>query len=103
MTRTMILLAALGGLFFAAPQAEAHDRFGIHFGFGNGGFAVSGGYRSYPRYCAPVVATPVHVHTRVPIYREVWVPAHYDRVLVGYDRFHRPVFRTVCVSAGHYE
>jgi hypothetical protein len=101
----MILLAALGGLFFAVPQVEAHDRFGVQFGFGNGGFSVRGGVRAYPRrhYAPIVVAPPVHVHTRAPIYREVWVPAQYDTVIAGYDRCGRPVYRTVCVGAGHYE
>jgi len=101
----MILLAALGGLFLAAPEAQARDRWNVQFGVGNGGFGVSGGFGRYPRrHFAPVyVAPPVHVHTRVPIYHWVWVPVRYDTVFAGYDFCGRPIYRTVCVSAGHYE
>ena len=104
MTRRIILLAALGGLCLAAaPQARAHDRgFGIQFGFGLGGGHVQG--RFGRRWAPPVfVAPPVHVHTRVPVYQQVWVPARFETVFRGYDFCGRPIYRTVCVRAGHYE
>jgi len=104
----------LGVLVIAAPEVRADPpRWGVSFGFGRDGahvgFQIGGGHghRSRlhvppPRMCLPP-PPPVHIHRSVAIVRDVWVPARYENVFVGYDRFGHPVYRTVCVSPGHHE
>jgi hypothetical protein len=78
-----------------ADPTRPHWGYGFGFGYNHGYFNV--GVRS--RYYAP----SRHVHYSVPVYRSVWMPAVYNRVVVGYDHCGRPIFRTVMVRCGHYE
>ena len=108
MKRNILALATiLGGLFLAAPEARAdHRRFGWGFGlgFGFGGGRVQAFVGNPYGHCAPAVVAPVvHVHHRVPIYRQVWVPARYQQVFAGSNCWGFPVYRTECVSYAHYE
>jgi hypothetical protein len=120
--RNLLTLAVVvGGLVFAAGGLRADPpAFRIGIGFGPGGVHVSGGiaighghgpvFRG-PRHVGPpvFVAPPppprrmVHVHNPVPVYNRVWVPARYETVFVGYGCFGTPIYRTVCVSPGHWE
>ena len=98
----------------ASPSALAgdRDRGGFSLTIGSDGFHVGArfgrGRRVYQaprRHVRPVVRHVVrHVHTRscTPVYAKVWVPPRYERVVVGRDDCGRPIFRTVCVSAGYH-
>jgi hypothetical protein len=118
MTRNLLTLACVvGGLFFAASGLRADPpAFRIGIGIGPGGVQIGGGIafgHPYPVYRGPrhvhprvIVAPPpppVHVHTPVAVYNTVWVPARYETVFAGYGRFGTPIYRTVCVSPGHWE
>jgi len=37
-----------------------------------------------------------------PRVEQVWVPARYETVIVGRDHCGRPVYNTICVSAGYW-
>jgi hypothetical protein len=41
-------------------------------------------------------------HTPAPRMERVWVPARFETVIVGYDHCNRPIYNTVCVSAGYW-
>ncbi len=112
MKTMMMLPVALAGLLVAAPAKADGPAWGFGIGFGRGGVHVSGFVGAPHRHVRPihpyrpviVVPAPVvHVHTRVPIYAQVWVPARYQTVFVGYNLAGLPVYRTVCVATGHYE
>ena len=44
-------------------------------------------------------ARPRHESARVERY---WVPARTESVFSGYDHCGKPIYRTVCVAAGHW-
>ncbi|HVR73661.1 MAG TPA: hypothetical protein VMT52_04990, partial [Planctomycetota bacterium] len=73
------------------------SRWSFGFGFGGNGGYFEAGYNRGAR-----AARVRHVHSRVPYYTKVWVPAAHERRIVGYDSCHRPIFRTVCVRPGFY-
>jgi hypothetical protein len=119
MKRNLFTLAVVvGGLVFAVTGLRADPpAFRIGIGFGPGGVSVSGGvtfghgpvFRGHRHVGPPVFVAPpppppvIHVHNPVPVYNNVWVPARYETVFVGYGRFGAPIYRTVCVSPGHWE
>jgi hypothetical protein len=126
MTRKILTLAAvLVGVGLLAPVARADGPsigFGIGVGFGGGagrgffGLSIGHRHRSFrpavvvaapPVICAPapviIARPPVVVHRQVPVYRQVWVPARYETVVVGYERCGFPIYGTVCSAPGHYE
>ena len=112
MKRKILTLAVVAaGLVALAPQVRADGpTWGVSFGVGYGGANFSGfvGSSHHHRYVRPgvIVAPPPVICApprQVPIYRQVWVPARYQQVFVGYDRCGAPVYRTVFVSGGHYE
>jgi hypothetical protein len=119
MTRNLLTLAIVaGGLAFLPTPVRADPPFGIGIGIGPRGVGVHveighpgprHGHRHFMPPCLPprpVIVRPapvVHVHARVPVYGQVWVPARYEQVFVGYGFFGAPVYRTVCVCPGHYE
>jgi hypothetical protein len=98
MKRALPLAAGLllGLVGFASP---ARADWQIGFGIGVGGGYVGGSYYHGPHH----VYRPVHVHCPVPVYRQVWVPPVYERVVVGYTRWGEPVRRKVLVSPGYHK
>jgi hypothetical protein len=108
--KILTLAVVAAGLVALAPQARADGpSWGVGFGIGFGGANVSGFVGSpHHRHFRPgVIVAPAPVYCapprQVPIYQSVWVPARYQQVFVGYDRCGAPIYRTVCVSGGHYE
>lgn len=98
MKRALVLpiAAVLGALAFAPPTfADWSFRVGVDFG---GAYGRSGRSHGGRRWAPPPAR---HVHVRVPIYREVWVPPAYGTVIAGYDRHRRPVYRTVILRHGY--
>ncbi len=100
MKRTLLAVPiVLGCLLFAATPAQAdhkHRGWSFRVGFGGHGGWMSASFGGSGR------REPVHVHQYTPVYDRVWVQAQYDEVFVGYDHCGRPIYRTVCVRAGHY-
>jgi hypothetical protein len=97
MKRLSILASSLflGLVLFSSPaRADWHVDFGINLGGGH--VRVHTGHARVRTY------RPVHVHCRVPVYQEIWIPAAYQTVVVGYDRCGRPIVRTVCVREGYW-
>jgi len=95
-------------LALVSPAALADPDWGFTFGFGGSGFRMRGSVGlPHPVFHAPYrVVRParmVHVHSQVPIYRQVWVAPRYETVFAGYNRCGFPIWRTVCVSPGHTE
>lgn len=95
--RRLTILATSLVLGLAIFSSPAHAGWHVDFGIQIGGAHVRA--RSGPvrvRTCRPV-----HVHCRVPIYREIWIPPAYGTVVVGHTRYGRPILRTVCVREGY--
>src|SRR5262245_16886323 len=103
MKRTLVITSlVLVTLFGFSSVASAAGHWGFGVGFGTGGVFFHGGYAQsfgYPRHRHYVQ----HVHCRVPVYTRVWVPAVYETVCVGRDRWGYPIHQTVLVTAGCYK
>ena len=103
MKRAILTSVLLTGVLGFSSTALADHRcswgFGVGVGFGGGYFQGTyfrgGYYGALPRH-------HVHVHVRIPIYTQVWVPPVYGTVFVGYDRCGVPIYRTVVTCNGYY-
>lgn len=105
MRRTLTVAALALSALVAFPAAARADsgrpRWSFGFGFGSNGPYFQGGFRvGQEDRCRPARR---HVHVRAPIYKQVWVPPVYDRVVVGYTECGRPIHRTVMVRCGYYD
>ncbi len=95
---TIGILTLLG--LFSLPGTAWADhrrpRWGFEFGFGSYGphFGVEYSHRRPARR---------HVHVRIPVYRQVWVPPVHERVIVARDVCGRPIYRTIEIRCGYHD
>lgn len=101
MKRAFILGAVSLVALLALPATASADhrraRWSFGFGFGCDGPYVQAGYSGGHRRAHR------HVHSRLPVYEQVWVPPVYERRIVGHDHCGRPIIRTVEVRCGYYD
>ena len=106
--KTVVATAILVGVTVGSSGTAWAGGFGFHVGFrrGHGSFHVGynnrGHHRRYDqrRHRARVHHRGRH-HCR-PVYRDVWVPAYYRTIKVGYDDCGNPIYDRVLVRDGYY-
>ena len=102
-----ILILAVGAMLLGSSAQADRFRFsvrgdGFALSIGSGHRPARHGFRAHRFEHSRHVVQATHVCYSHPVVEEVWVPAVCQNVIIGYDRYGRPVVETRIARPGYY-